>query len=321
MLKDRADGGAGQEVLAIPFPDETWVGAIQRVTPCARVGEVELSFFYWGYAKNHPDNQPHRHSFYEVCYVSGGTGRFFHGGAWHGVRPGDVFIARPGFVHQIVSDGEGMELYWVAYSWETAGGQESELSELFRNLARSSRLVAHDDGRLANVWPTLRITARQEEPGTACQLECLMSSIVVSIGQLLCPKPSLASVIQRDVVDRESGLIRQAVLYIHANLAEHLTIAEVSRHVNVSPRHFCRLFNHYMGCTFVQYLHHLRLDMARTLLCDPGRSIQQVAERVGLPDVHYFTRLFTRAVGVPPSRYRIHPEEYGRGSPAPGIYL
>lgn len=301
---------------------DEWVDAILRVSPRVRIGEIELSFFYWGYAKNHPDNQLHRHSFYEVCYVSEGTGRFFHGGTWYGVGPGDVFIARPGISHQIVSDGDGMELYWVAYDWEMSRGMEDELFELFRNVARSERVVSRDDGRLANVWSTLQIAAAcRDEPGAACQLECLMSSIVVSIGQLLCPKPALVSGAARETVDRESGLIRQAVLYIHANLSKHLTIAEVSRHVNVSPRHFCRLFSQYMGCTFVQYLHHLRLDTARALLCDPTRSIQQVAERVGLPDVHYFTRLFTRAVGVPPSRYRVQPEAYGPKTPEPGVYL
>ena len=299
--------------------DLLWYDAVRRMLPRARAGQVEVRFFYWGYAERHADNPVHRHSFYEVCYVAARTGRFYSGGRWHDVGPGDVFIARPGVAHQILSCGREMELYWVAYDWDGVDGARDDLSRLFQCVARSERVVARDDGRLAQIWPGLRSVARPEDAGAEHQVKCLAASVIVGICQLFCPpaQPAAAS----GATDRESAPIRRAVAYIHENLRSPLSVAAVSGAVNLSERHFCRLFSRRMGCSFVQYVHRVRLETARALLCATRDPVAQIAEAVGLPDVHYFTRLFTRAYGAPPSRYRLLPEQSVCDVRAFGSYL
>lgn len=48
----------------------------------------------------------------------------------------------------------------------------------------------------------------------------------------------------------------------------------------------------------------VRIDRAKQLLSDGGPPIGEVAEAVGYDDAGYFSRLFTRRVGVSPSRFR-----------------
>jgi len=48
----------------------------------------------------------------------------------------------------------------------------------------------------------------------------------------------------------------------------------------------------------------LRLAEARRLLRETGHTVEAIANAVGYDDVHYFSRLFTREMGVPPGRYR-----------------
>ena len=60
------------------------------------------------------------------------------------------------------------------------------------------------------------------------------------------------------------------------------------------------LFRQSLDCSIKQYATQLRMEAARLLLSS-GRTVQEAANWVGLPDVAYFSKLFKREVGVSPA--------------------
>jgi len=297
----------------------SWLDRAYQLAPNVQIGSVHTQIYRWGYAQGHPDNQPHRHSFYEACYVAKRRGRYFYADQCHLIEQGDVFLACPGIVHQIVSDGEMMELYWVSFDWERNQLPQDDAGVLFSKAATSKRVVARDDGRLEQAWLALRAACSEPNIGAKLQADYLSASILIAICQLLCPETDAAT--DRMLVASETTLIRQAVLYIRDNLARPLTVLEVSNYVNVSGRHFSRLFSKQMGCTFVKFVNQVRVETAVELLRNTDLSIKQIAEQTGYDDVHYFTRVFTRAAGVPPAKYRHDPTEHGAKIQRPGSYV
>ena len=89
------------------------------------VGHEIIELLYWAYARHLSDNIPHRHTYFEVCLVGGhGAGLFTASGRKHAIGPGDLFIARPGVLHQIVNtSAPKMELSWVSFQWVTLRGE------------------------------------------------------------------------------------------------------------------------------------------------------------------------------------------------------
>ena len=61
---------------------------------------------------------------------------------------------------------------------------------------------------------------------------------------------------------------------------------------------------HEAGCSPKQFLLQVRLLEAKTLLAESDLAVARVAARVGYDDANYFSRLFTRHVGVAPSTFR-----------------
>jgi two-component system response regulator YesN len=111
----------------------------------------------------------------------------------------------------------------------------------------------------------------------------------------------------REYMSAESAAvhrIHQAMRYTQEHFLENLHINDVIKVAAMSRSHFSPLFKEIAGLTFVDYLKTLRIDYAKRLLVETGRSVSQIGEDSGYPDERYFRRLFLKTVGVSPTRYR-----------------
>ena len=92
--------------------------------------------------------------------------------------------------------------------------------------------------------------------------------------------------------------------FMHDNLHENLTLADMAAVANMSRFHFAKSFRRAIGITPHRYLVELRIAKARKLLAVGGLSIEEVAYRVGYADKSHFTAQFHKVVGTTPCRYR-----------------
>ncbi|HOJ79987.1 MAG TPA: response regulator, partial [Clostridiales bacterium] len=89
-------------------------------------------------------------------------------------------------------------------------------------------------------------------------------------------------------------ILRKAVEYLQTHYHEPITLNEVAEHTFVSTYYISRMFKKEMGKNFVDYLNELRIEKAKELLKDVRYKTYEVAEKVGIPDAHYFSRLFKK---------------------------
>lgn len=99
-------------------------------------------------------------------------------------------------------------------------------------------------------------------------------------------------------------IVRQAIEYMEAHCAEHLSLGDVAEHVYVSPWHLSKLINRYNHQSFFDILGRLRMERAKVLLSNPELRVHAVAEQVGYSDVAHFSKSFKRFVGMTPGEYR-----------------
>ena len=92
--------------------------------------------------------------------------------------------------------------------------------------------------------------------------------------------------------------------WLRAHLSEPLRVTDLAAHCGFGERRFHQLFDEAFGTTPHRYLQRLRLDTALTLLCDPCRTLIDVALTVGFADQSAFTHAFTRRFGVAPGQWR-----------------
>jgi transcriptional regulator GlxA family with amidase domain len=92
--------------------------------------------------------------------------------------------------------------------------------------------------------------------------------------------------------------------WAQARLDQPLTVTDLARHANTSPRHLGRLFRSVTGQTPLQWLLTQRVRRAQQLLEATDNSIESVAVATGMGTATTLRRQFKRVVGVPPDTYR-----------------
>lgn len=87
--------------------------------------------------------------------------------------------------------------------------------------------------------------------------------------------------------------------YIHA-----LSLDDIAAEAGMKRSAFCSYFKRCKGMTFSQFITQYRLNAACELLKQSQKQVSEIACRVGFNDVPHFVRVFTKAVGMSPSKYR-----------------
>jgi len=93
--------------------------------------------------------------------------------------------------------------------------------------------------------------------------------------------------------------------YIHAHIAEPLSVANISEACNLSVSALERRFKKHLKKTPHQYIMELRLERGRSLLMKTEKGIGTIALETGFSDHSHFTRTFTKHFGEPPSAVRL----------------
>jgi AraC family transcriptional regulator of arabinose operon len=98
--------------------------------------------------------------------------------------------------------------------------------------------------------------------------------------------------------------IVRAMDFMTDNLARKLTMTRIARAAGLSTSRLAHLFREQLGQTPGQFIEQQRMDQARQLLVLTTRPINEIARQLGFQSPFYFSRRFTRAVGISPREYR-----------------
>src|SRR5712664_3082405 len=91
---------------------------------------------------------------------------------------------------------------------------------------------------------------------------------------------------------------------LRAHLEGNITVKELAGACSLSESHFARCFRLSFGTSVHQRLIQLRIECAKYLLGETGKSLVEIALLSGFCDQAAFTRTFTRAERMSPSRWR-----------------
>jgi transcriptional regulator GlxA family with amidase domain len=105
-------------------------------------------------------------------------------------------------------------------------------------------------------------------------------------------------------LEPKSDRIQGALSYAKNNLRASLSVDQLARAANLSPRQFSRAFRAETGQSPAKAVEHLRVEAARLMMEQTAHPIEMVARETGFADPERMRRSFIRAFAQPPQVIR-----------------
>jgi len=103
---------------------------------------------------------------------------------------------------------------------------------------------------------------------------------------------------------RDYPAVLQSAIAAMERSPSPMELPELARLLNRSPSSVIRLFKRETGLPPRHFLMEARIRRARELLLGTSLPVQEIGERVGIPQAHYFSRLFRKLSGMSPRECR-----------------
>jgi YesN/AraC family two-component response regulator len=91
---------------------------------------------------------------------------------------------------------------------------------------------------------------------------------------------------------------------VRRTFRENLSVEDIARQCNISTSYLRTCFLRTYGMSLTRYREKLRIEEAEILIRSGFFKLNEIAEQLGYCDIFHFTKNFTKAKGISPSRYR-----------------
>lgn len=211
------------------------------------------------------------------------------------IMPNQFLVVPLGLAHTYSADKEDpWTIYWIHFKGE--GGLHLARS-LYEKLITGDNMIYISEARnnlFDELYKNLQLGYGKSNTGYA---SILLWQI---LGSFLYDERFGASLMQQ-----QSDPIEKAIAYISENIQSRLTLEMISGEANLSVSHFSMLFKNKTGYTPVEYVNHLKIQIACQNLQFTNFRIKEIAELSGIEDPYYFSRVFNSLMGVSPTQYRL----------------
>lgn len=103
--------------------------------------------------------------------------------------------------------------------------------------------------------------------------------------------------------------VYRAKEYIDLHYQEPITLGMLSEMSHMYPTYFSVVFKEQFGKTYVKYLNEVRMNQAKTLLCETSMKVKEVSAQVGYLNDQYFCNKFKSYYGCTPEQFRLSKKE------------
>ncbi|MFE9423134.1 AraC family transcriptional regulator [Kitasatospora sp. NPDC006697] len=241
---------------------------------------------------------PHRHSFYEIVLVTGGSGTHVLDLERLELRPPQLYVIAPGQVHHW--EAEGLT-GWVAVFNEDFLLDHPEDGAALRGLTGrpGPRLSEDERARFEALLTAMHEEYLLAEAGFAGVLASYLHILVLRALRLpAAGGPAIAG------ADRAGELSERFSRLIALPGATERSVGALARELGVSAGHLHEAVKQSTGRTPGRLVREQQTLEAKRLLMGSDMTIRRIAERIGFGDASYFCRFFRRETGASPGAYR-----------------
>lgn len=226
-------------------------------------------------------NLLHWHDEGELIYVAQGNSEIIINGTVYDGKEDDLFFLNGGDTHRIKSESDCI-IVILQFDYTIA--------DFIGNGIADNKLAYNYD------FPLFAERIFDEKKRNARFYREYLSGMSVALLSRIFSNERLSDVAPpRSDVDR----LKEILSFIHAHIS-YVTFRETARAFCYSEAYFSRMFKKKTGSTFTDYLNHIRIQNAVSMIKSGKDKINKIAAECGFDTIRHFNRVFKELTGYTP---------------------
>ena len=288
-MNRKQDGFHGQKAIVIPRKIIEEMCANHPV-----IGNLYITDIgYYPKARFHYRERPNGAEQHILIYCIEGKGEATINGVSFSLKAGDYFMVPAKVAHQYASnEKKPWTIFWIHFK----GSATDTMVDLFIKQMGSYSGTKLDSKKSVDLFDEMYLQLERGYSGEHLLYSnmCLMHYLATFI----FPDYSSGSALP----DQDNSNL--AIDFLNKNLDRTLSLKEMASKVNLTPSHFSFMFKKKTGFTPIEYFNHLKVQKACQYLLFTELRVKEIAFELGIDDQFYFSRMFTKVMGMPPNDYR-----------------
>lgn len=283
----KKDGFQGQKAVVIPRK----VLASNCTNNAIIAGLYITDIGYYPKARFHYRERPHGAEQHILIYCIEGRGSVTIKKKQYDIEPGNFFIVPKQTEHYYAAnEKDPWTIYWTHFTGKIS---DAIIAHMLDQLDGHKSFLHYNEQR-TKLFNTIY---HQLERGY---------SIENMLYANMCFSHFLGSFMHAEKINDVSAITEMDIVidFMKKNIDSMCTLHQMADEVNMSPSHFSFLFKKKTGYPPMEYFNHLKVQQACQFLMFTNLRIKEIAARVGIEDPYYFSRFFTRLMGMSPNTYR-----------------
>ncbi len=250
---------------------------------------------------------PHKHDFYEVLYLSNGSGYHIIDSNKYEIKPPCIFFMSPGQAHklELSKDIEGYIFIFNAEFYLLNQKNKNRLLEFpfFYSIEQNNPPVyltkSEDNQYLKLLFKRCTDIVLLNDNASSDEIARSTLDLILLTCNDLYPA-------ERKTVQKGKGhiLVKNFLQLIEQHYYRNLRISEYAEMLAVTPNHLTQMVKQVMEKTSVEILQRKTVVEVKRLLLHTDLSIAEISDYMNFPDQSYFTKYFKKVSGVSPMTYR-----------------
>ena len=248
---------------------------------------------------------PHRHDFFEVLYLSRGSGFHVIDGNKYEIEPPSIFFMSPGQAHKIEfsQDIEGYIFIFTPEFYLINQSNQNRLIEFpffFTIKQDNPPLVLKNENDIRFIESLFKKGVSEIKEGNDSTIELLRSILDL----ILTTCASLYGSDENILKGKGHILVKKFFQLVEENYQHNLTVAQYADKMALTPNHLTQTITQLTGKTSSQIIKAKQILEIKRLLVHTNLSITEIATQLNFPDQSYFAKFFKRETGLSPLQYR-----------------
>ena len=251
-----------------------------------------------------PTIEPHCHDFYEIVYVTKGSGYHILNDRRYFISEGSMLLITRGSVHGYYSE---QNMQWVNIMFRPQAVNHSIINtenadNILTALLTSDIFQFNANAQYSNINMIVKEMQHEYDEHESGYQEILTGYLQVLLMTLF-----RATLGRKEKPVKNSGVQEDDLALTVADLlgrGEDITPETIARKAFISPRYFQNLFKKKSGESLTTFKRRCRIEQACRLLEETDMPVSKIMEAVNMNDAKNFYAAFKTFTGMTPGKYR-----------------